>query len=184
MFWPKFAVFCLVLVAYNKTNIPCLFCLMSKLFTLGNIIKFPNNRKQNYKNDSCKLKINTWYLKVRAHYMRKTITLLVHQGVPKTSHVWKHFLQYITKKYNQSIKELKATRFMVKPRTSDIRMTYEYIRVTFRWHTSKFEWHAGDMRVHTSNILMTYEYIRVTYRWHTSTYEWHAIDIIVACKII
>ena len=29
---------CLVLVTYNKTNIPCLFCLISKLFTLGNII--------------------------------------------------------------------------------------------------------------------------------------------------
>ena len=29
---------CLVLVAYNKTNIPCLFCLMSKLCTLGNVI--------------------------------------------------------------------------------------------------------------------------------------------------
>ena len=29
---------CLVLVTYNKTNIPCLFCLISKLFSLGNII--------------------------------------------------------------------------------------------------------------------------------------------------
>ena len=28
---------CLVLVAYNKRNILCLFCLISKLFTLGNI---------------------------------------------------------------------------------------------------------------------------------------------------
>ena len=29
---------CLVLVVYNKTNIPCLCCLISKLFTLSNII--------------------------------------------------------------------------------------------------------------------------------------------------
>ena len=29
---------CLLLVAYNKTNIPYLFCLISKLFTLRNII--------------------------------------------------------------------------------------------------------------------------------------------------
>ena len=29
---------CLVLAVYNITNIPCLFCLISKLFTLGNII--------------------------------------------------------------------------------------------------------------------------------------------------
>ena len=46
MFWSKFVVFfslypprsCLVLVPYNKTNTPCLFCLILKLFTLGNII--------------------------------------------------------------------------------------------------------------------------------------------------
>ena len=31
------SVSCLVLVAYNKTNIRCLFCLISKLFTLDNI---------------------------------------------------------------------------------------------------------------------------------------------------
>ena len=29
---------CLMLVAYNRTNILCLFCLVSKLFTLSNII--------------------------------------------------------------------------------------------------------------------------------------------------
>ena len=29
---------CLVQVAYNKANIPCPFCLLSKLFILGNII--------------------------------------------------------------------------------------------------------------------------------------------------
>ena len=29
---------CLILVAYNKANIPCLFCLISKLLTLGNIM--------------------------------------------------------------------------------------------------------------------------------------------------
>ena len=36
-------------------------------------------------------------------------------------------------------------RFMVKPHTSDIMMTYEYIRVTYEY------------------IQVTYEYIRVTY---------------------
>ena len=49
--------------------------------------------------------------------------------------------------------------FMVKPRTSDIQMTYEYIRVAYGWHRS-------DTR-------MTYEYIQVMYGWHTSTYERH-----------
>ena len=29
---------CLMLAAYNKTNIPCPFCSISKLFTLGNTI--------------------------------------------------------------------------------------------------------------------------------------------------
>ena len=33
-----FPRYCLALVAYNKTNIPCPFCLISKLLTLGNII--------------------------------------------------------------------------------------------------------------------------------------------------
>ena len=66
----------------------------------------------------------------------------------------------------------KATsiRLMVKPQTSNIRMTYDYIRVTYGWHTSTYEWHTSDIR-------MTCEYIRVTYGWHTSTYEWHTDDI-------
>ena len=69
---------------------------------------------------------------------------------------------------------------MVKPQTSNIlmtyeyiwvtyewiRMTYEYIRVAYGWHTSIYEWHTDDIRVHTSDIRMTYEYIRVTYGWH------------------
>ena len=52
---------------------------------------------------------------------------------------------------------------MVKPHTSDIRMTDEYIRVTYGWHTSTYEWRTDDMRV--------------TYRWHMSTYEWHTDNI-------
>ena len=32
------SISCLMLVAYNKTNVPCLFCLILKLFTLSNII--------------------------------------------------------------------------------------------------------------------------------------------------
>ena len=56
--------------------------------------------------------------------------------------------------------------FMVKPYTSDIRMT-----------TSAYEWHTDDIGVHTSDIRMTYEYIWVTYRWHSSTYEWHTDDM-------
>ena len=61
--------------------------------------------------------------------------------------------------------------FMVKPQTSDIQVTYEYIRVTYGWHTSTYEWHTDDIRVHTSDIRMTYEYIWVKYgciRLHTS----------------
>ena len=75
-------------------------------------------------------------------------------------------------------------RFMVKPHTSDIRMTYEFIRVTYEWHTSAYEWHTStyewntdDIRVHTSDMRMTYEYIRVTYKWHTITHEWHTDEI-------
>ena len=64
-------------------------------------------------------------------------------------------------------------RFMVKPHTSDIRMTYEHIRVTYGWHTSTYECHMDDIRVHMNDISMTYEYMRVTYGWHASTYEWH-----------
>ena len=54
-------------------------------------------------------------------------------------------------------------RFMVKPHTSDIRMTYEHIRVTYGWHTSTYECHMDDIRVHMNDISMTYEYMRVTY---------------------
>ena len=60
--------------------------------------------------------------------------------------------------------------FMVKPQTSDMRVTY-------KWHTSIYEWHTNDISVHTSEIRMTYEYIRLTYEWHTSIYEWHTNDI-------
>ena len=75
-------------------------------------------------------------------------------------------------------------RFMVKPHTSDIRMTYEYIRAKYGWHTSTYEWHTDNIREHMSDIRMTYEYIQVTYEhirmpyeyirvaygWHTNTY--------------
>ena len=67
--------------------------------------------------------------------------------------------------------------FMVKPYTSDIRMTYKCIRVTYGWHRSTYEWHTDDIQVHTRDIRMTYQYIRVTYEWHTSTYEWHTDDM-------
>ena len=36
---------------------------------------------------------------------------------------------------------------MVKPYTSGIRMTYEYIGVTNGWHTSTYECHTNDIRV-------------------------------------
>ena len=55
---------------------------------------------------------------------------------------------------------------MVKPQTSDIQVTYEYIRVTYGWHTSTYEWLKDDIRVHMSKI-----------RMHTITYEWHRDDI-------
>ena len=67
-------------------------------------------------------------------------------------------------------------RVMVKPQTSDIWMTYEYIRVTYSWHTSTYEWHTSDIWVHTSDIRMIYEYKQATYWWHTSTYEWPTDD--------
>ena len=80
------------------------------------------------------------------------------------------------------------TEFMVKPRTSDIRihasdirMTCEYIngfmvkphtrdiRVTYGWRASTYEWHTDDIRVHTSDM----NDVRVI----TSTYDWHANNI-------
>ena len=51
---------------------------------------------------------------------------------------------------------------MVKPHTSDIRMTYPYIRVRYGWHTSTYQWRTS------------------TYEWDTdgmSAYEWHKDDI-------
>ena len=67
--------------------------------------------------------------------------------------------------------------FMVKPHTSDIPVTCEYIRVAYGWHTSTYEWVTDNIRVHTSDIRMTYKYIPVTYGWYTSTYKWHTDDI-------
>ena len=87
-------------------------------------------------------------------------------------------------------------RFMVKPQTSDIWMTYKYIQVTYWWHTNTYKWHTDDIQVHTSDI-------RVTYGWHTSdirmtykytqmtceyiwvTYEWHmsAIQMTWSSKV-
>ena len=93
--------------------------------------------------------------------------------------------------------------FMVKPQTSDIRMTYEYIRVTYgshtsdirityEWHTDHirgtYKWHADDVRVHTSDIRMTYEWhtdqIRVTYGPNTSAIQVHMNDIRMTCKLM
>ena len=92
-------------------------------------------------------------------------------------------------------KTIRNIRFMVKPQTSDIRMTYEYVRVTYEyiqmrygWHTIIYEWHTDDIRVNTSDMSMTYEYIRVTYGWNTSdirmSYEWHTGDIRVTYEYI
>ena len=61
-------------------------------------------------------------------------------------------------------------RFMVKPHTSDIRMTYGYIRVTYGWYTSTYQLHRDDIRVHTSGIWMTYE-------WHTDDIRVNTGDI-------
>ena len=36
---------------------------------------------------------------------------------------------------------------MVKPHTSDIRMTYKYIRVTYECHTSGNRVHTTEMRM-------------------------------------
>ena len=74
------------------------------------------------------------------------------------------------------------SRFMVKPHTSDIRMTYEYKRVTYGWDTSTYEWHTDEIRVHTSDIRMTYTYIRVIYGWHRSKYESHTVWHTSTCE--
>ena len=79
---------------------------------------------------------------------------------------------FVNRKTDAAVKDY-VKRLMVKPHTSDIRMTYEsstcelhadvtykYIRVTYRWHTSTYEWHTDDIWVHTSDIRMTCE-------WHT-----------------
>ena len=43
----------------------------------------------------------------------------------------------------------------IRVRTSDIRVTYEYIRVTYGWRTSIYEWHTDDIRKHTSDMRIT-----------------------------
>ena len=71
--------------------------------------------------------------------------------------------------------------FMVKPHTSDMRVTYEwytsdiwvtykYTRVTYEWHACTYEWHTStyvsntdDMRLHASDIWMTYKYMQVSF---------------------
>ena len=68
------------------------------------------------------------------------LEMLKYVWTPRFSFAWK-------------IKNMTFLRFMVKPQTSDIRMTYGYIWVTNGWHTD-------DIRVHTDDIRMTYE-------WHT-----------------
>ena len=55
-------------------------------------------------------------------------------------------------------KKGRLKRFMVKPHTSDIRMTYEYIQVIYGWYTSTYEWHQNVM-----------------------TYEWHSSEILMTC---
>ena len=43
--------------------------------------------------------------------------------------------------------------FMVKPVTSDIWMTHEYIRVTYGWYTSTYEWHTNAIQMACKIIL-------------------------------
>ena len=51
------------------------------------------------------------------------------------------------KKMSFTINFINGFRFMVKPQTSYIRMTYEYIRVTYGWHTSTYKWYTDDIQV-------------------------------------
>ena len=69
---------------------------------------------------------------------------------------------------------------MVKPHTSDIRMTYEYIRVAYRRHTSRYEWHTNGVRVHTDDLQAYRSDIQMKYQWHESTYDWHTNDMQIA----
>ena len=75
-------------------------------------------------------------------------------------------LGYVSMVHGRTTNEWHTSDMQV--RTSDIRMTSEYIRMTYGWHTN-------DIRVHTSGIWMAWEYIRVAYRWHTCTYGWRTI---------
>ena len=57
-------------------------------------------------------------------------------------HFYQPYGHFVTKRQTPFIDILAASEirakygFMVKPQTSDIRMTYEYIRVTYGSHTS------------------------------------------------
>ena len=60
---------------------------------------------------------------------------------------------FVNRKTDAAVKDY-VKRLMVKPHTSDRRMTYK---------SSTCELHADDLQVYTSDIQMTHEHIRVTY---------------------
>ena len=75
--------------------------------------------------------------------------------------------------------------FMVKPHTSDIRVTYRVYTSDIPMTYEHYQWHTDDIRVYTSDIRMTYEYIRLTHKWHDirMTFEWHTNDMRFERKI-
>ena len=62
---------------------------------------------------------------------------------------------YSNSKVSPGMKFERIFRFMVKPHTSNIRMTYKYIRVIYGWHASTYERHTDDIQEHPSDIRMT-----------------------------
>ena len=125
------------------------------------------------------------------------ITPLIMQQMWLFNDIW-DVISFMVNKLFKKRQVSSFYRFMVKPWTSDIRVTtitcechtgdiqvhtsgvrvkYEYIWLTCGWHTSTYDWQTGDIRV-------TYEYIQVTYGWHTITYKWHTNDILVTYEYI
>ena len=57
------------------------------------------------------------------------------------SFVWGNYFASLSaeKKVYSFNKTIRNIRFMVKPQTSDIRMTYEYVRVTYEYERVTYE---------------------------------------------
>ena len=74
---------------------------------------------------------------LRVDYMRENDPLLAHQGVPKSSQLWKYFLYYMTRKCIWFINELKTGWF--------IPGTLRLYEISSQFMTHVWLTHLGDL---------------------------------------